>query len=125
MDEITKKWEDILKYIIEEFEFSTIAINIWLSNIKVYSIEGNKLSLLIPKDHNPMKDYIIKKFSGVLSRIPVTFQFSLALLNDNKTIDFYKPEYVPLIYGTPLATMDVELEFFCTIAYEIDVYHCC
>ncbi|MDO4857923.1 MAG: RHS repeat-associated core domain-containing protein [Thermoguttaceae bacterium] len=77
------------------------------------------------KSYECNQSHIIKKFSGVLSRIPVTFQFSLALLNDNKTIDFYKPEYVPLIYGTPLATMDVELEFFCTIAYEIDVYHCC
>ena len=42
MDELLKKWDEILEHVKEEYELTDISFNTWVKPLKPSSIEGNK-----------------------------------------------------------------------------------
>ena len=64
IDEIKKKWDQILQYLKEEYDILDISFNTWLLPLKPYDIENNVLKILA-SDAN-MISYIKKKYSVLL-----------------------------------------------------------
>lgn len=64
IDEIKKKWDQILQYLKEEYDILDISFNTWLLPLKPYDIENNVLKILAT-DAN-MISYIKKKYSVLL-----------------------------------------------------------
>lgn len=62
MQEILQKWEQILLTVKEEHELSDVAFDTWLKPLQVYSLDGNKLYILIPLEQT-MLNYITKKYT--------------------------------------------------------------
>ena len=59
MELILEKWEQILRTVKEEHELTDISFNTWLKPLRVYSIEGSKLYILVPSEQMGL-NYITK-----------------------------------------------------------------
>ena len=62
MELILEKWEEILETVKEEHELTDVSFNTWLKPLSVYSIEGNKLYILVPSEQMGL-NYITKKYT--------------------------------------------------------------
>lgn len=62
MELILEKWEQILRTVKEEHELTDISFNTWLKPLRVYSIEGSKLYILVPSEQMGL-NYITKKYT--------------------------------------------------------------
>jgi chromosomal replication initiator protein len=62
MQEILEKWEQILLTVKEEHELSDVAFDTWLKPLQVYTLDGNRLYILIPLEQT-MLNYITKKYT--------------------------------------------------------------
>lgn len=62
MELILEKWEEILRTVKEEHELTDISFNTWLKPLRVYSIEGSKLYILVPSEQMGL-NYITKKYT--------------------------------------------------------------
>lgn len=62
MELILEKWEEILSTVKEEHELTDISFNTWLKPLRVYSIEGSKLYILVPSEQMGL-NYITKKYT--------------------------------------------------------------
>ncbi len=60
--EIEEKWSDILKYVKDEHELSDVSYNTWLLPLKVYSVDQNIVTILVPQAQVGM-NYISKKYT--------------------------------------------------------------
>ncbi len=61
MEQIIEKWEEILQTVKTEHEISDISFNAWLKPLSVFSVEGNKLYILVPDEQIGLS-YITKKY---------------------------------------------------------------
>ena len=59
---ILEKWEQILLTVKEEHELSDVAFDTWLKPLQVYTLDGNRLYILIPLEQT-MLNYITKKYT--------------------------------------------------------------
>ncbi len=66
LETLKEKWNDILKYLKEEYEISDVSFDTWLLPLKVYALEqpGNIVKIIVP-DANFL-GYIKKKYSVML-----------------------------------------------------------
>ncbi len=62
MDKILEKWDEILQTIKTEHDISDISFETWIRPLEVYSVEGNKLYVLVPSEQMTLS-YISKKYS--------------------------------------------------------------
>ena len=60
LEQLLQQWDDILLYLKEEHELSDVSFKTWLQPLKLYSVEGNTVSILTP-DAN-IVSYIRKKY---------------------------------------------------------------
>ncbi len=104
IDEIEKRWPDILKYVQEEHELSDISFNTWLVPLELYSLKDDILTLLVPQDQIGVS-YISKKYTLPLQvaiaeitgyTCKVTFITSEEAKQDQQTAEtaFYTQESV-------------------------------
>ena len=66
LETLKEKWNDILKYLKEEYEISDVSFDTWLLPLEVYALEqpGNIVKIIVP-DANFL-GYIKKKYSTML-----------------------------------------------------------
>ncbi|MDO4268426.1 MAG: chromosomal replication initiator protein DnaA [Eubacteriales bacterium] len=66
LETLKEKWEQVLKYLKEEYEISKVSFETWLLPLKIYSIKqpGNVVQIIVP-DANFL-GYIKKKYSVML-----------------------------------------------------------
>ena len=60
LEKLQQNWDDILLYMKEEHEIMDISFKTWLLPLKVHSVDGNKVTIVVP-DSN-MIGYIRKKY---------------------------------------------------------------
>ncbi len=60
LDDIKIKWDDILQYMVDEFDVSLVSYNTWLKPLDLYQIKGKELLILV--ENKLLKDYITKKY---------------------------------------------------------------
>lgn len=61
MEELRKKWDLILQTLKEEHDIQDISFKTWIKPIQLYSLEGNKITLLISEENMGIS-YIEKKY---------------------------------------------------------------
>ena len=61
MENIIKKWDEILNTVKIEMELSDVSFNSWLKPLEVYAVEDNTLYILIPSEQMALS-YIQKKY---------------------------------------------------------------
>lgn len=61
MDLLFEKWDEILNTVKEEFDVSDVSFDTWIRPLKLYSIEGNTLYILVPPEQMAL-NYITKKY---------------------------------------------------------------
>ena len=66
MEELRLKWDLILQTLKEEYDIQNVSFNTWIKPIELYSLNGNKITLLIPKDTMGIS-YIEKKYIDPLT----------------------------------------------------------
>ncbi|MCF0124683.1 MAG: ATP-binding protein, partial [Clostridia bacterium] len=62
MDSLINKWEEIKEYIKKEYDLSDVSFNTWIKPLKIYSVENNKVTIIIPFDQSHSKNYISSKY---------------------------------------------------------------
>lgn len=67
MEEIVKKWDEILDYLKTEYSISDVSYNSWLKPLELFQIEDNKLYITYNGDQNQMTiGYITRKYATPL-----------------------------------------------------------
>ena len=65
MEELKQKWDIILQTLKEEYDIQDISFKTWIKPIKIYSVSGNKITLLISEEAMGIS-YIEKKYLAPL-----------------------------------------------------------
>ena len=64
MDELIKKWDEILLTVKEEHELTDVSFNTWVKPLKVSSVDNNVLYILVPQElEQTALNYIKRKFT--------------------------------------------------------------
>ena len=64
MNLIYEKWDDILEYIRTDLEMTTLSFNTWIKPLKIHSLDGNILRILVEMDG--AVEYLEKKYKIAL-----------------------------------------------------------
>ena len=64
LEQLIEKWDDILLYLKEEHDISNVSFTTWLLPLKVSSLEGNTLEVIVP-DANFLS-YLKRKYTLLL-----------------------------------------------------------
>ena len=95
MNEITDKWNDILNFMEEEMGLNHVPIETWIEPLKVYNIEGNCVSFILPDNFKEMKEFLKRKYLEPLKAaiIEVTKNdYTIEFLLANEIEDFVSEE---------------------------------
>lgn len=99
MENLIKKWNEILERVRTEYDISDVSFSTWLKPLEVFSVDGDVLYLLFPTDSNQMSlHYINKKYklplivtiaemTGKEYEIKFLLEKDAVSLNPNKNVD--------------------------------------
>lgn len=63
MNDVTEKWDEILKMVKSEYDLSEVPFKTWLKPLKVYKVEGNTVTIIVPSAQAGLGlGYISKKY---------------------------------------------------------------
>ena len=63
MEELLKKWDEIKKYIKDEYELSSIAFKTWIDEpLSLYSIDNDTITILVNNEQDNFINYIEQKY---------------------------------------------------------------
>jgi len=109
MEEIVKKWDDILNILKREYQITEISYESWLKPLELFQIEDNKLYITYNGDQSSMTlGYITRKFTTPLittiadvagitfDEIIILSQEESKKINQEKNIDFIKVKETPV-----------------------------
>lgn len=86
MNKVLEKWDEILKIVKTEHDLSDVSFNTWLKPLKVYKVEGNVVTILVPSEQVGL-NYISKKY-----KLPLQVTISEVTGMDDCEIRFILPE---------------------------------
>ena len=67
MEELVKKWDEILIYLKNEYSITDVSYDSWLKPLELFQIENNKLYITYNGDQNSMTlGYVTRKFTTPL-----------------------------------------------------------
>lgn len=52
MEELKQKWDLIIQTLKEDYDITDMSFRTWIKPIQVYSVVGDKITLLIPENNN-------------------------------------------------------------------------
>ena len=61
MNIVAEKWDEILQTVKIEYDLSDISFNTWIKPLKLYSVEGNVVTILVPSEQVGL-NYINKRY---------------------------------------------------------------
>lgn len=86
MNNVMEKWDEILKIVKTEHDLSDVSFNTWLKPLKVYKVEENVVTILVPSEQVGL-NYISKKY-----KLPLQVTISEVTGMDDCEIRFILPE---------------------------------
>ena len=98
MEELKQKWDYILEMLKELYDIQDISFKTWIKPIKVYSVEGNKITLIISENSVGIS-YVEKKY---LTALKVTIcevmerEYEVILISSKDIRDNKKEKTLPV-----------------------------
>ena len=89
MNTVIEKWDEILNIVKTEHDLSEVSFNTWLKPLKVYEVNGNVVTIIVPSEQVGLS-YITKKY-----KLPLQVTISEVAGMDNCDERFILPEDVP------------------------------
>ena len=89
MNTVIEKWDEILNIVKTEHDLSEVSFNTWLKPLKVYEVNGNVVTIIVPSEQVGLS-YITKKY-----KLPLQVTISEVAGMDNCNVRFILPEDVP------------------------------
>ena len=89
MNTVIEKWDEILNIVKREHDLSEVSFNTWLKPLKVYEVNGNVVTIIVPSEQVGLS-YITKKY-----KLPLQVTISEVAGMDNCDVRFILPEDVP------------------------------
>lgn len=90
MNKVMEKWDEILKTVKTEYDLSEVAFNTWLKPLKVYGVEGNVVTIIVPSEQTVLINVITKKY-----KLPLQVTIGEITGMDDCEIRFILPENIP------------------------------
>lgn len=90
MNKVMEKWDEILKIVKTEYDVAEVAFNTWLKPLKVYQVEGNLVTILVPSEQMVLINIITKKY-----KLPLQVTICEVCGMSDCEIKFILPEEVP------------------------------
>ena len=90
MNKVMEKWDEILHIVKTEYEVAEVAFNTWLKPLKVYQVEGNVVTILVPSEQMVLINIITKKY-----KLPLQVTICEVCGMSDCEIRFILPEEVP------------------------------
>lgn len=90
MNKVIEKWDEILQIVKIEYDVADVAFNTWLKPLKVYEVEGNVVTILVPSEQMVLINIITKKY-----KLPLQVTICEVVGMDDCEIKFILPEDVP------------------------------
>ncbi len=124
MEEIVKKWDEILSYLKEEYAIPDISYNSWLKPLELFQIEDNKLYIIFTGEQSKMTlGYISKKFTTPLKitiaeitgnefdELKFIGQEEANRIKEEKNIDHIKIEETPSFNNKKIGNSTINPKF--------------
>lgn len=64
MDSMKERWDEIKDSIRKEYDLSDISFNTWIAPLKLYNVENDIVTILIPSDQGHALNYITSKYKS-------------------------------------------------------------
>lgn len=64
MDSMKERWDEIRDSIRKEYDLSDISFNTWIAPLKLYNVENDIVTILIPSDQGHALNYITSKYKS-------------------------------------------------------------
>ena len=64
MDAMKERWDEIKDSIRKEYDLSDISFNTWIAPLKLYNVENDIVTILIPSDQGHALNYITSKYKS-------------------------------------------------------------
>ena len=90
MNKVIEKWDEILNIVKNEHDLSEVSFNTWLKPLKVYEVEGNVVTIIVPSEQVGLS-YITKKY-----KLPLQVTISEVAGMDDCEVRFILPEDAPV-----------------------------
>lgn len=90
MNKVIEKWDEILQIVKIEYDVADVAFNTWLKPLKVYQVEGNVVTILVPSEQMVLINIITKKY-----KLPLQVTICEVVGMSDCEIRFILPEDVP------------------------------
>ena len=104
MNIVAEKWDEILQTIKIDHDLSDISFDTWLKPLKVYSLEGNIVTILVPSEQVGL-NYINKKY-----KLPLQVTISELTGIDRCEVQFILSDDVKKITSKNLISNDTRFE---------------
>ncbi len=72
MDRVTENWDNILLSMKKEYQISEIQFNTWLKPLKLYSVEGSIVTIIVPANLNVMGLNYISSHYTVFMQVTIS-----------------------------------------------------
>ena len=59
-----ERWDEIKDSIRKEYDLSDISFNTWIAPLKLYNVENDIVTILIPSDQGHALNYITSKYKS-------------------------------------------------------------
>ena len=89
MNELTEKWDEILKIVKIEHDLSDVSFNTWLKPLKLHKVEGNTVTVIVPSEQQVGLNYITKRY-----KLPLQVTISEVMDMDDCEVKFILPEEI-------------------------------
>lgn len=70
MNDIQEKWNQIKESIRTEYELTNISYETWIAPLKLYKVENNVVTIMIPSDQAQTINYISNKY-GLFFKVTI------------------------------------------------------
>lgn len=91
MNIVMEKWDEILQTVKTEYDLSDVPFNTWLKPLKVYEVEGNLVTIIVPAEQAGLGlGYITKKY-----KLPLQVTISVVTGMDDCEVRFILPNDIP------------------------------
>ena len=98
MEKLIEKWEDILLLVKNEHEITDVSYNVWLKPLSVYSVENQKVYILVPDEQMGVA-YITKKYLlplrvAIAEVTGIEYEIEFILPEQTKKVQPYKAKNI-------------------------------